>query len=261
MTEPVPTRSGARSPEPTAPGTARGTASATAPGAPPATAPAGRDTVAAGMRTWGLGTAAQVLVRARLAQLRRHATVGAHVRLEPSTQIKVNVAGLVLGTRVRLARGVVLRLDTPNGRLHLGDGTAVHEYSILHTQQGWIEVGRNVSIHPFGVINGEGGIRIGDDVRIAARVTILSSTHVFTDPDTPVRSQPIEPLPVSIGDDVWVGTGVTVLGGVTVGRGSVIGAGAVVNRDVRPFTVVAGVPARPVGTRGPDRGPGPAVSG
>ena len=202
------------------------------------------------MRTWGLGTATQVLVRARLAQLRRHATVGAHVRLEPSTQIKGNVGGLVLGARVRLARGVVLRLDTPNGRLHLGDGTAVHEYSILHTQQGWIEIGRDVSIHPFGIINGEGGIRIGDDVRMAARVTILSSTHVFADPLTPVRCQPIEPLPVSVGDDVWVGTGATVLGGVTIGRGAVVGAGAVVNRDVAPFTVVARVPARPVGVRG-----------
>jgi acetyltransferase-like isoleucine patch superfamily enzyme len=178
--------------------------------------------------------------------------VGSAVRLEPSVLIRGNVGGLVLGSRVHLARGVVLRVEASHGRLRLGDDTTVHQYSLLRTQQGWIDIGHHVSVHPFGIINGEGGVRIGDDVRIGPRVTILSSTHTYGDPDVLVRCQPTQPLPVVIDDDVWVGTGVTVLGGTTIGRGAVIGAGAVVNQDVAPFVVVAGVPARPVGTRGPD---------
>ncbi len=54
---------------------------------------------------------------------------------------------------------------------------------------------------------------------------------------------------VTIGHDVWIGHGVTVTAGVTVGTGSVIGAGAVVTRDVAPYTVVGGVPARPIKRR------------
>ena len=54
---------------------------------------------------------------------------------------------------------------------------------------------------------------------------------------------------VTIGHDVWIGHGVTVTAGVTIGDGAVIGAGAVVTRDVAPYTVVGGVPARPIKRR------------
>ncbi|WP_237151874.1 DapH/DapD/GlmU-related protein [Oryzibacter oryziterrae] len=56
---------------------------------------------------------------------------------------------------------------------------------------------------------------------------------------------------VTIGHDTWIGHGVTILPGVTVGNGSVIGSGAVVSRDVPPYTIVTGVPARPMRERFP----------
>ncbi len=58
-----------------------------------------------------------------------------------------------------------------------------------------------------------------------------------------------EEKPVVIEDDVWIGSRVTILPGVTIGRGSVVGAAAVVTKDVPPYSVVAGNPAKVVKTR------------
>jgi hypothetical protein len=56
---------------------------------------------------------------------------------------------------------------------------------------------------------------------------------------------------VTLGHDIWIGHGVTLLAGVTIGSGAVVGAGAVVSRDVAPYSIVAGVPARPIRDRFP----------
>ena len=78
----------------------------------------------------------------------------------------------------------------------------------------------------------------------------LSTSPVFTERDNPTGFRWTEAheedvlRPVSIGNDVWIGTRVIVLGGVTIGNGAVIGAGSVVTRDVPPYAVVAGTPAR-----------------
>jgi hypothetical protein len=56
---------------------------------------------------------------------------------------------------------------------------------------------------------------------------------------------------VTLGHDIWLGHGVTLLAGVTIGSGAVVGAGAVVSRDVAPYSIVAGVPARPIRDRFP----------
>ncbi|MGD1876366.1 MAG: chloramphenicol acetyltransferase [Kiloniellaceae bacterium] len=58
---------------------------------------------------------------------------------------------------------------------------------------------------------------------------------------------------VTLGHDIWIGHGVTVLAGVTIGTGAVVGAGAVVSKDVAPYSIVAGVPARPIKDRFPPR--------
>ncbi len=89
-----------------------------------------------------------------------------------------------------------------------------------------------------------GPLTIGANASISPEVMILTATHDPNDPRFPFVQ-----LAVHIGDHVWIGSRATILPGVTLGRGCVVAAGAVVTRDVEPFDIVAGVPARKVGVR------------
>lgn len=91
---------------------------------------------------------------------------------------------------------------------------------------------------------------IGDDVMMGPKVTILSSSHEFSDTSKPMREQGAPPRrAVVIGSDVWIGTQTIILPGVHIGDHSIIGAGSVVTKDVGPWSVVAGNPARFVRSR------------
>lgn len=103
---------------------------------------------------------------------------------------------------------------------------------------GGLHVGR------FCQIDARGGISIGADVVIASHVLLITADHDIRDPGFGGRLGSI-----AIGDRVWIGSRAMILKGVTIGEGAVVAAGAVVARDVEPWTVVGGVPARPVDTR------------
>jgi maltose O-acetyltransferase len=85
---------------------------------------------------------------------------------------------------------------------------------------------------------------IGNDVMMGPRVSILSSSHNFSDITKPMRGQGAPPRqPVIIGNDVWIGTQTIILPGVRVGDHSIIGAGSVVTKDVPAWAIVGGNPA------------------
>ncbi len=116
-----------------------------------------------------------------------------------------------------------------------------------------ITVGNNVAIN-YGVWiaanpNKDGAIVFGNDILIGPYSIIHSGNHVFRDPIIPVYKQGFEFKQITIEDDVWIAARCTILSGVTLGKGSVIAAGSVVIKDVPPFTVVAGVPAKVVARR------------
>lgn len=118
----------------------------------------------------------------------------------------------------------------------------------------------NPTIHTF--THDDTRLTVGSYTSIARGVTIvLGGYHpmdrVTTFPlrlrlgmaDAGADGYPWSPGDVSIGSDVWIGTNATILSGVSIGHGAVVGAGAVVNRDVAPYAVVAGNPAREVRRR------------
>jgi galactoside O-acetyltransferase len=88
-------------------------------------------------------------------------------------------------------------------------------------------------------------VRIGDRVAIAPRVTLVVSSTPNWSKIVPYVAT--KHAPITIEDDVWVGSGTVVLPGVTIGQGAVVGANSVVSKEVRPYTIVWGVPARFIG--------------
>ena len=118
----------------------------------------------------------------------------------------------------------------------------VHFYAV---NDGRIEVGPDTFIGPGTMISaGNREVRIGGHVLIAAHCSIIGENHVFKDLDTLISDQGVNSHGITIEDNVWIGTRVCILDGVTVGTGSVVAAGAVVTKNVLPFSVVGGVPAR-----------------
>lgn len=142
------------------------------------------------------------------------------------------------------------------GRIHLAARSSVGDGSILscgdsENGYGEIHVGTGSWIGQYNNLRAGGGtIRIGRDCLISQFCTLVASNH-GTGRNAPIRSQaPAEGRRgITIGDDVWLGSGVAVMPGVCIGDGAVIGANAVVTRDVPPYEIWAGVPAAPIGTR------------
>ena len=115
-----------------------------------------------------------------------------------------------------------------------------------------IKVGNNVGINEFCWLSADGGIRIGDYVRIGPHVDIISFDHNYSDSSRTIKSQGKSTGKVVLEDDVWIGAGAIITKGVNVGEGAVIGAGSVVTEDVPEYAVVVGSPAQVIKYRGQD---------
>lgn len=113
-----------------------------------------------------------------------------------------------------------------------------------------LRIGENVSIHPMCYIDATGGVFIGHDVSVAHSTTIMSTTHLFERLDVPIKDQGTTSHPTVIEDGCWIGAHSVILAGVRIGSGSVVAANSVVNCDIPPRMVVAGSPAKVVGSRG-----------
>lgn len=107
-----------------------------------------------------------------------------------------------------------------------------------------ISLGDNINISQNCTISGTGGVSIGNFVMIGPNTCIISSNHGFLQENIPmVRQKPLR-APIKIADDVWIGANAIILSGVTIGQGAIVGAGAIVTKDVSPYSIVVGNPAK-----------------
>lgn len=102
-----------------------------------------------------------------------------------------------------------------------------------------ISIGNRCVINKKTLLDGRGGITIGNDVDIAREVLIWSCTHDISDINHSTFCKS-----VTIEDHVWIGARATILPGITIGRGAVIGTSSVVTKDIPPMAVAVGNPAK-----------------
>lgn len=134
---------------------------------------------------------------------------------------------------VKIANNVTIYWDCEMrspGKLSIGKGSIIGDHAVLDARRG--------------------GIEIGENVNISNSVSMWTGQHDYNDPY--FRSVPGRRGPIIIKNRVWIGPNVTILHSVTIGEGAVIAAGAVVTKDVPPFTLVGGVPAKIIGSRNND---------
>lgn len=127
------------------------------------------------------------------------------------------------------------------------DAVFLPHITIVNPQD--VEIGDAVAINYYTIIVAFAKITIGNDVLIGPRVLIHSGNHRFADPTVRIRQQGHDQAPIDIGNDAWIGAHAVILSGVRIGHGAVVAAGAVVTKDVEPYTVVAGIPARKINER------------
>ena len=127
-----------------------------------------------------------------------------------------------------------------DGEIAMGDWCFVGPNSHIWSAR-QVTIGNRVLISHNVDIHDNNSHPFDRDARFKHTQTIFRTGHPRSDPG-------IESAPVCIGDDVWIGFGASILKGVTIGEGAIVGARSVVTRDVAPYTVVAGNPARVIKT-------------
>jgi glycosyltransferase involved in cell wall biosynthesis len=128
-------------------------------------------------------------------------------------------------------------------KMRIGKGTFVMKRVYIMTPQ-QLTIGDYSHINRGCLLDARGGITIGNNVSVSHNVSIMSGSHDYNSNHFRGRF-----LPVKIDDYVWIGNNAVIQQNITIGKGAVVCAGAVVTKDVEPYSVVAGVPARKIKKR------------
>jgi acetyltransferase-like isoleucine patch superfamily enzyme len=157
-------------------------------------------------------------------------------------------ARVLRGREVVVARRVAFEV-APGAELVLGDGCLVGEHTrIVVAPDCRVAIGAGAVLGARCIVVAHSGVTIGAGARLGHGAVIVDFDHVFEDVERPIREQPLESTPVTIGAGAVIGLGASILRGVTIGERATVDPRAVVTRDVPADAHVGGVPAKPVAT-------------
>ena len=134
--------------------------------------------------------------------------------------------------------------------IKIGKYAEIQEYVIIRAFNKPITIGRYTQINPFTVIYGFNEVVIGNEVMIAPHCMIVSGSHNYKQTDISMRfAKEFTKGPIIIEDGVWIGANSTILDGVRIGNNAVVAANSVVTKDVLPYEIVGGAPAKKIRNR------------
>jgi acetyltransferase-like isoleucine patch superfamily enzyme len=130
----------------------------------------------------------------------------------------------------------------PFNKFHLGAGATIEDFCTINNGVGDVIIGDHSLVGMGNVIIGP--VTIGNNVILAQNVVASGLNHEYKDPATPIHKQPVTTAPIVIDDDCWIAANVVITAGIKIGKHCVVAAGSVVTKDIPPFSVAAGNPAR-----------------
>jgi acetyltransferase-like isoleucine patch superfamily enzyme len=149
--------------------------------------------------------------------------------------------------RHKYGRSSVVRWRTrmdlvPFNAFSLGPGAVIEDFATVNNGMGAVHIGARTFVGISNVLIGP--LRIGNDVIIAQNVVFSGLNHGYDDLTKPIKDQPCTTAEIVVEDEAWIGANAVITAGVRIGKHAVVAGGSVVTKDVPPYSVVGGNPAR-----------------
>lgn len=130
----------------------------------------------------------------------------------------------------------------PYNRFYLGRNSTVEDFSTINNGVGDVVIGDNTRIGISNILIGP--VTIGNEVRMGQHIILSGLNHGYQNVTAPPRMQEVTISEIKVEDEAWIGANSAVIAGVTIGKHAVIAAGSVVTKDIPPYSVAVGNPAR-----------------
>jgi len=153
-----------------------------------------------------------------------------------------------------LGKNVEIYCNKNYGRMRIGRWVHIGDGNAIRCHEGNLTIGDKSVFGRCNTVNAYIDIYFGPKSLVADWCYICDFDHRYADTNVAIKDQGIVKSPVRFEGDIWVGEKCSVLRGVTVGRGSIVASHALVNKDVPPYSIVGGVPARILKSRLPEGG-------
>jgi len=135
------------------------------------------------------------------------------------------------------------RLDiAPWNMFAIGKKAVIEDFCCINNMVGDVVIGDNAHLGLSNTLIGP--VRIGNNTILAQNIVLSGLNHGYVDPDIPIKDQKETTDPIVVEEDCWIGANSVIVAGVTIGKHSVVAGGSVVTKNVPPYTIVGGNPAK-----------------